>query len=294
MVGNVAGIAGLLHRRRKGAHFEIGLSLEWRDFPGTCRIDGGAAQREEILAVRIGLGFETVAEIGLPLGERLVGLDPVSIGQLLGAGDQRLAAFLALPVVRTDIVIAHGGGFPLVLGAHRQRDVVAIRLDLVEQCEELVLGLRHFGLQLLERLLVVDEAVDDRCHRHAEGRLAVIGGPCGLGRVGKILDAVEIVERRELALLEHGQRQVERAAGDEITCSACFQLGVDGGIVFGRRHRCEGHLDAGVLRFEGRDQLFLPDRQVVVAPAFDGQRCILRQNRACRSKHGRGEKHAFQ
>ena len=47
------------------------------------RIDRGAAEREEVLAVRIGLRLEAVAEIGLPLGELVEGLDPGGVGQLL-------------------------------------------------------------------------------------------------------------------------------------------------------------------------------------------------------------------
>ena len=45
--------------------------------------------------------------------------------------------------------------------------------------------------------------------------------------------------------------------------------GAEGGVIFGRRRRCEHHLDAGGLGFEGRDQLVLPDGEVVAAPAFD-------------------------
>ena len=70
VVGDVAGVAGLLHRRREGAHLELRLRVEAGDLPRAGRIDGGAAEREQVLAVRIGLRLEAVAEIGLPLGER--------------------------------------------------------------------------------------------------------------------------------------------------------------------------------------------------------------------------------
>ena len=133
VVGDVAGVAGSLgDRRREGAHLELRLGVEQADFPRAGRIDRGTTEREEVLAVRIGLGFETVAEIVLPLGKHLVGLDPTGVGQLLLALDQRGAAFFALPVGRADVLVAHGGGFPEILRAHRHRDVGAVSLDLVE------------------------------------------------------------------------------------------------------------------------------------------------------------------
>ena len=45
----------------------------------------------------------------------------------------------------------------------------------------------------------------------------------------------------------------------------------------------------GLACFEGRDQLVLPDRQVVVAPALDGQRHVLGEGRAGRAEDARAE-----
>ena len=108
------------------------LAAEGGDVPRAGRIDRGPAEGEEVLAVGIGLRLEAVAQIGRPLGERREGVDLVRVGELAGAVDQRLAAFLALPVVRADVLEAHGGGFPLVVGAHGERNVGAVGLDLVE------------------------------------------------------------------------------------------------------------------------------------------------------------------
>ncbi len=80
------------------------------------------------------------------------------------------------------------------------------------------------------------------------------------------------------------QRGVERTAGDEIASGAGIELGVQRRVVFGRRGRREHDLDARVLGFESRDQFFLPDGQVVVAPAFDGQRDVF-----CMGKPGGAE-----
>ena len=77
------------------------------------------------------------------------------------------AAFFALPVVRADVVIAHRRGFPLVVGAHRHRDIGAVRLDRVEGGEEFVIGGRHGKAERVEGVLVVDEDVDHRSHGHA-------------------------------------------------------------------------------------------------------------------------------
>src|SRR3546814_12247800 len=75
--------------------------------------------------------------------------------------------------------------------------------------------LRLFQPQLRERLGIVEEAVDDRRHRHAEDVGAVVRDPRALGDIGEVVDAGKIAQRHQLALLEQGERGVEGAAGDK-------------------------------------------------------------------------------
>jgi hypothetical protein len=56
----------------------------------------------------------------------------------------------------------------------------------------------------------------------------------------------------------------------------------------------ELHLDTRILRFEGRDQFFLPDGQVVVAPAFDRQRHVFRMRQPGGAEDTGGKQQAFQ
>ena len=72
VVGDVAGVALVRHRGREGAHLEgVGdLRPERRDLPRAGRVDRGAAEGEEVLAVGVGLRLEAVAEVVLPLGDR--------------------------------------------------------------------------------------------------------------------------------------------------------------------------------------------------------------------------------
>ena len=128
------------------------------------------------------------------------------------------------------------------------------------------------SFEFVEDLLVVDEAVDDRGHRHAERRLAVVGGPGALGDVGEVVHAGQVVDGGEVALLEQVERRVERAAGDDVAGGAAGKPRVERGVVLGRRIGLELHLDVGVLLLEGRDDLLVPDVGVVVAPALDGER----------------------
>ncbi|MGZ2425242.1 hypothetical protein ACVIRM_004204 [Rhizobium laguerreae] len=95
-----------------------------------------------------------------------------------------------------------------------------------------------------------------------------------LGDRREVLHARQAGDVGELLLVEEFERGIERTAGDDIACGAGIKLGVQRGVVFGRRGRREDDLDARVLRFEGRDDLFLPDLQIVVTPAFHRQRDV--------------------
>ena len=129
--------------------------------------------------------------------------------------------------------------------------------------------LRRLRADLLEGVLVVEEAVDDRGHRHAEGRLAVVGRPGGLGDGGEVVEPLEVVEAVELVLVVELQRCVERPARDEVAGSAAVQARVERGIVIGRRRGREFDLDVGIALVEGGNDRVVPDVRVVVAPAFD-------------------------
>ncbi len=136
--------------------------------------------------------------------------------------------------------------------------------------------------------------MDDRSHRHAEGRLAVIGGPCGLGDCREVLHALQARQISEMLLVEEVERGIERTAGDDVTRRAGVELGVQRCVVFGGSRRRKNDFDAGVLRFESRDDLVLPNLQVVVTPAFDRQRYISRMREADRGQQAGCKKQAFQ
>ena len=86
---------------------------------------------------------------------------------------------------------------------------------------------------------------------------------------GIVLQLRHAGQRFQLAVLEQLQRGVERAAGDQVAGRAAVELGAQRRVVFLGRGRLELELDVRVLGLEGRDDLLLPDRQVVVAPALD-------------------------
>src|SRR5947207_10421888 len=89
-----------------------------------------------------------------------------------------------------------------------------------------------------------------------------------------------------MTLLVQPQREVEGPAGDQVAGGATLQLGVQSGIVFGGGSRGEDDMDVGVLGLESGDDLVRPDRQVIVAPAFDGQGNFLARRRL-RRRRGR-------
>ena len=231
MIRDVAVVSPAGQRRREGADRELRVLAEGRDVPRARGIDRRLAEREQVLAVGIFLRLEARAHVGRPGREFLEHRDILRVGELLLAGDQRLPSGLALPVVRADVLEAHGGGLPLVGGAHVDRRIGPVLLQFVEDVMELGHRLRRRGADLLEGVLVVHEAVDDGGHRHAEGRLAVVGGPGRLGDVGEIVEALEVVQPVELVLLIELERRVERPAGDEVAGGAAVELGVQRGVV---------------------------------------------------------------
>ena len=185
---------------------------------------------------------------------------------------------LAFPVVRPDVLEAHGGGFPLVRGAQHDRRVGSILLELVEDVVELGHRLGWRRADLLKGVFVVHEAVDDRGHRHAEGRLAVVGRPRRLGDLGEIVEALDVVEAIELMLLVLLQRDVEGTASDQVARGAAVELGVQRRVVVRRLCRRELDLDVGIVLVEGGDDGVVPDVGVVVAPTLDLQRAGLRRD----------------
>ncbi len=117
--------------------------------------------------------------------------------------------------------------------------------------------------------------MDHRGHGHAEDGAAVVGAPGALGHVAEVVHARQIVETGQVTLLVQIQGGVEGAAGDQIAGRARFQLAVEHAVVFGRRRRLELDINVRVILFKSRNDLVLPDGQVVVTPAFDHQRDLL-------------------
>ena len=74
-----------------------------------------------------------------------------------------------------------------------------------------------------------------------------------------------------MALVEELKRGIERPAGDDVTGGAAFKAGIQRCIVFLGRGRREFNRDIGMFCLEGRNDFFLPDRGVIVAPALDGE-----------------------
>jgi hypothetical protein len=147
-----------------------------------------------------------------------------------------------------------------------------------------IFGLGGVDAEFGKGIGVVDEPVDHRSHRHAEAGGTIIGLPGGFGHVGEVVHCLHIVEIGQVACFEQGERGIKGAAGDQIARRARIKFGVEHRVIFRRGGGGEFHLDAGVFGFEGRDDLVLPQGQVVVAPAFDGERHILGPGRGCRQR----------
>jgi hypothetical protein len=100
-----------------------------------------------------------VGQVGLPLSQRFKGCDETPLVVANATVDEPEAALFALPVVGADILEAHGGGLPLVVGAHYQGGVVAIGFDGLQKRQELFPGCGLLEAQLVKDVLVVEEAV---------------------------------------------------------------------------------------------------------------------------------------
>jgi len=289
VVADVALVALFGKRRQEDAHLEGVFNLTFKDgdFPRAGGVDGSLTGGEEGLSVRILDRFEAIGHEGCPGGELFPGLDVGSVGVLASASDEGFATFLAFPVVGTDVLEAHRGGFPLVRGAHTERDVRAVGFDGFEDFEEIVHGGGRLDADFLEGVFVVEEAVDDGSHRNTEDVFAVVGDPGGLGDVAEVLHAAEVIELSEVALFVELQGGIEGAAGDEIASGATFQLRVEDAVVFGGSARLEEYFDVGMAFLKQRDDCVLPDGQVVVTPAFDGDGNRLASGRFFFGRFGR-------
>ena len=277
VVRDIALVAGLAHGRVEGAQFQLRVLLEVGDVPGAGRIDGGLAQRELVLAVAIGLRAGALGQIAAQPGFIFPGGDELRIGKLGLARDQRLAAILALPVIGADAGKHHLVRLPLVGRAQRQRRILAALLDRFEHLEEFLFRGGRLQFQFAEDFLVVQETMHDGGDRHAEGVLAIVRLPRHLGRGREVVHAGLAVELFQLAPLVQGQRDVERAAGQQVARRAAAQARVQRGIVFGGGGGRKLDLDARMLFLEGGDEHRFPQGLVVHAPAFDGERARLRR-----------------
>ena len=269
VVGDMARVARLPHGRPERADREPGPGIEARDLPAPRRIDRRAAGGEQRLALPVAPRPVSLAQVAAPPGQGPEGRDPGLAGELLPARDQGPAALLALPVVRPDIVVAHGRGLPPVAEAERHRNQGAVRAESFENREERCFGLGRFEPEPAKRVPVVEEAVDHRSHRHAEGDRPVIGLPGGFGGVREMGHARQIAEIGKMPGLVQGQGSIERAAGDQIAGGTRREPGLQDRVVVGRRRRPELQTDRRMGGLEGRHDPFLPDRPVVVPPAVE-------------------------
>ena len=152
--------------------------------------------------------------------------DIFGIGEFGVAVDESETAVFTHPVVRPHILEAHRGRFPLIGRTHVQRGVFAIIFNRFQHGEEIVDSLRLGQAIFIEDGFVVDEAVNDRGHRHAENVGAVIGDPGAFGDGAEILHPFQVVERGQITGVEQGQGSVKGAAGDQVAGRAAFQFGV--------------------------------------------------------------------
>ncbi len=219
--------------------------------------------------------LKPVRQIRLPLCQRVPHRYVLRIRELLFAGNKIQPARFSLPVARPNVLERHRSRFPLIRRAHIQRRVVAVRLDRIQHAEEFLLRLRRGQVQFLEDVLVVDEPVNHRGHRHAEHRAVVVCNPGALGYVSKVLHPRQIVQRSQVAAVIQRQAGVKRAAGDQVAGGAPFQLGVQRRVVFRRGARREDHFNVGVLLVKRGDDDVLPDGHIIIPPALYGQRHFL-------------------
>ncbi len=288
MIADVALVPGPGDRRLERAQLKLRIFVEERNLPRSRRIDRRLAERKELLRVGVLNRFIARRQVGLPRRQRFPGFDIGWIGKLRRTFEQRLTAFLALPIVRADVLKAHSRRFPLLGGAHRQWSVGAILFNLVQRRDKFFLRRGWLQAERIEGILIVDKAMNHRGHRYTEGRLAVVGDPGALCNVAEVLHAFQIGKRREIAIREELERGIERAARNQIARSAALKLGVQCGIVLCWRSRLEGNLDVGMTLFKRWNNRILPDREVVVAPAFDRERNLAAASRRCSRRLIRG------
>ena len=167
VVGKETAITLFGHRRTHDA--KIDLAGEGGNLPGARHVEGGLARSEQLVTGRIIAALATFTEVGTPAGQLVEHLHILRVVQPLLPADQCQTAVLSFPVVGANVLEPQFGGNPALGTTHGQRHITPVGLDLVQHGEELVAGLRQGEPQLTEDLLVIEEAMDHRGHRHTEG-----------------------------------------------------------------------------------------------------------------------------
>src|SRR6266540_6668379 len=176
MIADVALIASIFNIRLEDAKIEVGILFELTNFPRAGRVNSTLAECEESLRIRIFLRFVALRQVRSPISEILPCLDIGFVRKLGGALDQGLAAFLTFPVIGTNVLEAHGRGFPLVCGTHYKRSLALI-LEGLQYIHELLTSGGFLQAVLIKDIFVVEEAVDHGSHRHTEYILIIICNP---------------------------------------------------------------------------------------------------------------------
>ena len=110
-----------------------------------------------------------------------------------------------------------------------------------------------------------------------------------LAMSAEVFHARQVVQIDELARLEQLERLVERPAGDDVAGGAACSLALSAALYSVGAVGENDDVDVGVGLLEHRDDLVVPDRSVVGAPALDSQRHVGGEGRGrARSERQRG------
>ena len=182
----------------------------------------------------------------MPAGQLVEHLHVLRVVEPLLTANQRQTPILTLPVVGADVLETQFGGNPALGTTHGKRYITAIRLHLVERSKELIASLRYGQPQFAENLLVVEEAMDHRGHRYAEGLGTGVSLPGRLGKTREVFHPGHLGQLGQMTRLEQRQRIIKRATGDEVTGLAPLQVFPQGWHIVDVLHRMKTYLDTGM------------------------------------------------
>ena len=244
VIGKEAAVT--LFRHWRTHHAEINLAGKRCNLPGACHIESGLAGGKQLVAGRIIATLGPLAKIVVPASQLVEHLHVLRVVEPLLSANQRQTPILTLPVIGADVLETQFGGNPALGATHGKRYIAAIRLHLVEHSKELITSLRYGQPQLAENLLVVEEAMDHRGHRYAEGLGTGVSLPGRLGKTREVFHPGHLGQLGQMTRLEQRQRIIKRAAGDEVTGLAPFQILPQGRHVVDVLNRVKTYLDTGM------------------------------------------------